>query len=395
MRSSRNKLLHRTVLLSLTAALVVGQPMAAFAAPDNDDRANATPVTAVPFTDVVDVSDATVEDDEPGTGCLTYYDDEFDETYEVPVGHTVWYEVSLSKRTQVLVDTEGSGFDTVAVVYDSDLNEIACNDDAGTLQAKVDFTAQRGQTYLVKIGSFGGYLDEEYDDPTLVVSIDRGRVKTREVNSNRQERYSFRGLQADASDWWFDEDGESFGGEGVGIVQGRQQDSWSRGNNRIAEVYLYSYEGEIDREKETETVTDWWGYDQLTNGDIDRRLRSAYVDQDIWVEGYTCTYPIWDEEEAEWLTEEDDWFEVSCTELGSGTVRTTVDWTGVGGTTRSSFRERVRDEWGTYTFRYRATERSADVVGGVYGEVLSFDLTGAYGHLADVQYADSFRYARR
>jgi hypothetical protein len=392
-RSSSKRLLHRTVLLSLTAALVVGQPMAALAAPDNDDRANATGVAAIPFDDIVDVSDATVEDDEPGTSCLTYYDDEFDETYEVPVGHTVWYEVSLSKRTQVLVDTEGSGFDTVAVVYDGDLNEIACNDDAGTPQAKVDFTAQRGQTYLVKIGSYGGSIDEEYEDPTLVVSIDRGRVKTREINPTRQERYSFQGLQAYASNWWYDEgeDWETFGGEGVGIVQGRQQDSWSRGNNRIEAVDVYTYETTLDFEKQTETWTDWWGYEELTNGNIDRRLRDAYVDQDVWVEGWSCTGPLVDWEELD----DDEWIEYDCTELGSGTVRATVDWTGYGATTRSSGRDRYQDEWGTWTFRYRASERAAHVVGGVTGEVLSFDLTGAEGYLADVQYRDSFRYARR
>lgn len=397
MRSHRSVLLRRTVLLSLTAALVIGPSTAALAAPDNDDRANATPVTTIPFNDVVDVSDATVEDDEPGTGCLTYYDEEFDETYEVPVGHTVWYEVTLRNRTQVLVDTAGSGFDTVAVVYDRDLNEIACNDDAGTLQAKVDFTAQRGQTYLVKIGSFGGYIDEEYEDPRLMVSIDRGRVRTRELNPNRQERSSFRGLQAHAGNWQFEEgeDFSAYSGEGVGIVEGRQQDSWSRGNTRIAEVNVYSYEGEVDFEKQTETFTDWWGYEPLVNGQIDRRLRDADVDQDVWVQGYSCTGPIWDGDEDGWLDDEDEWIEFECTELGSGTVRATVDWTGYGATTRTSSRARYQDEWGTYTYRYRASERAANVVGGVSGEVLSFDLTGAEGYLADVQYADTFRYARR
>jgi hypothetical protein len=391
MRSNRRQYVHRAVLLSLTTALVIGQPMAAFAAPDNDDRANATPVTAIPFDDVVDVSEATVEDDEPGTGCLTYYDDEFDETYEVPVGHTVWYEVTLSNRTRILVDTAGSGYDTVAVVYDSDLNEIACNDDAGTLQAKVDFIAQRGQTYLVKIGSYGDDIDEEYEDPTLVVSIARGRVKTREMNTNRPERYSFQGLQAGAYDWWENEDGTAYRSQGVGIAQGRQQDSWSRGNNRIEEVYVNSYAGELDLEKDTETFVDWWGDAPLDNGGIDRRLRDAYVDQDVYVYGYSCTGPIvdWDE------VDDDEGVEFECTELGEGTVRATVDWTGYGATTRSSGRERHVEEWGTWTFRYRANERAADVEGGVYGDVLSFDLTDAHGYLADVQFADSFRYARR
>jgi hypothetical protein len=380
-------MLHRTLLATLTAALVVGQPVAALAAPDNDDRANATPVTAIPFVDVVDVADATTEADEPGTGCLTYEDEEG--SFEVPVGHTVWYEVSLGKRTQVLVDTAGSGFDTVAVVYTSDLEEIACNDDAGSLQAKVDFTAERGQTYLVKIGSYGDYIDE-YEDATLVVSIDRGRVRTRELNANGPERYSFQGLQAGAYDWWESEDGTSFSSQGVGIVQGRQQDSWSRGNNRIEEVYVSSYAGELDLEKETETFVDWWGDAPLENGGIDRRLRDAYVDQDVWVYGMSCTGPLvdWDE------LDDDEWVEYDCTELGAGSVRVAVDWTGVGSTTRMSGRERHVDEWGTWTFRYRATERSAEVTGGVSG-ILSFDLTGAEGYLANVQYADSFRYARR
>jgi hypothetical protein len=46
------KILRRTVLLSLTAGFVVGQPMAALAAPNHADRANAT----------------VVEDNEPADG---------------------------------------------------------------------------------------------------------------------------------------------------------------------------------------------------------------------------------------------------------------------------------------------------------------------------------------
>jgi hypothetical protein len=376
MRSRRVRMLHRTLLAALTAALVVGQPVAALAAPDNDDRANATPVTIIPFDDVVDVSDATDEADEPQPSCA-------------PTGMTVWYEVTLSKRTQLVVDTEGSGYDTVAAVYTPDLQEVACNDDAGDLQARVGFTAERSATYLVQIGAFGGMLEPEWDDPTLVVSIDRGSVRTRQLN-NRPERYSFQGLQAGAYDWWESDDGTSFSSQGVGIVQGRQQDSWSRGNNRIEAAYVNSYAGEIDLAKETETFTDWWGEAPLENGNIDRRLRDAYVDQDVWVYGMSCTGPLvdWDE------LDDDEWVEYECTELGEGSVRAAVDWTGVGSTTRMSGRDRYVDEWGTFTFRYRATERSAEVTGGVSG-ILSFDLTGAEGYLADVQYADSFRYARR
>jgi hypothetical protein len=369
MRSRGSTTTRRLATTSLIATLVVAVPTAALAAPDNDDRADATRVTAVPFGDLVDVTDATTEDDEPEPSCA-------------PTGQTVWYEVRLDRRTPLVVDTAGSGYDTVAAVYTPDLTEVACNDDAGTLQARVGFSAERGATYLVQIGAYGGVLDPEWDDPTLQVTIERGRTHTMRP---RQERWSFQGLQAEAFDWWGD--GDSYGGAGVTLVQGRGSDSWSRGQYRLDEVSVYSYDGIVDREKNTETFTDWWGYAPLTSGGIDRKLASASVDQDVEVWGWTCTGP------ADW--EEDEDVEFECTELGQGTVRAAVDWTGVGGTFRSNERSRFQDDWGTYTYRYRATQRQADVAGGVTGDVLSFDLTGAEGYLADVQSSDSFRVSRR
>jgi hypothetical protein len=262
MRTSRKKMLRRTVLLSLTAALVVGQPMAALATPINDDRSNAT----------VD------EDNEPGTG-----------------------------------------------------------------------------------------------------------VTTRRFNPNRPERFTYQGLEAGAFNWSVREDG-SFRIEEVTIVQGREQDPWSRGNNRIAEVQLWVEELEFDFDEGIATVTMWEGYAPLENGGIGR-LRDAYVDQDLWVERWDCTSPIWDED--------DDEIDFECEFVEFDLVRVSVQWTGYGATTRTSERERFQFEGGNGKFRYHARARAADVVGGVTGDVLSFDLTGADGYLADVQQAETFRYARR
>jgi hypothetical protein len=262
MRTSRKKMLRRTVLLSLTAALVVGQPMAALATPINDDRANAT----------------VVEDDAPETGATT-----------------------------------------------------------------------------------------------------------RKFNPTRPERFTFQGLEAGASNWSEREDG-SFRTEGVTIVQGREQDPWSRGNKRIAEVQLWSWELEFDFDEGIATQTMWEGYAPLENGGIGR-LRDAYVDQDVWVERWDCTAPIWDED--------DDLIDFECDFVEFDLVRVSVEWTGYGATTRTSERERFQFEGGTGKFRYHARARAADVVGGVTGDVLSFDLTGADGYLADVQQAETFRYARR
>jgi hypothetical protein len=254
-------MLRRTVLLSLTAALVVGQPMAALAAPDSNERANVT----------------VVEDNEPGTG--------------------------------------------------------------GT---------------------------------------------SRRFNPNQPERFTFQGLEAGAFNSSVREDG-SFRIEEVNIVQGREQDPWSRGNNRIAVVQLSVEDLEYDFDEGIATATIWEGYAPLENGGIGR-LRDAYVDQDVWVERWDCTGPIGDEDDDEMLM---------CEFVEFESVRVSVEWTGYGATTRTSERDRFRVEEGTGKVRYHARVRSADVVGGVTGDMLSFDLTGADGYLADVQLAESFRYAHR
>ena len=58
------------------------------------------------------------------------------------------------------MDTFGSSFDTVLAVYTgaslSTLLEIASNDDAGSLQSSVSFTATQGTTYFIAVDGFAG-----------------------------------------------------------------------------------------------------------------------------------------------------------------------------------------------------------------------------------------------
>lgn len=379
----------RTLPVLSGVLLLLAQPVTALAdaPPANDDRADATVVTAVPFSDVVDVSNATTEDGEPNPSCLTYADDEFDEAWTVPIGHTVWYAVTLRNRTQVLVDTAGSGYDTVAAVYTTDLAEVTCNDDAGSLQARVGFTAERGQTYLVQIGSYGAHIDPEWQDPTLVLSIARGREVTRQPHT---ERYSYAGLIAGADTAW----GAS-GYVGVWMEQGRATYPWSRGPERLDRLSLYAYDEVVDDDKGTVTFTDWWGEASPSGGTIDRRLSSASVDQVVEVVGYSCTGPYidWDEIDENGL-ENGEW-EFHCLEPVYDTVHAQVDWTGVGPTSRSNERGRYQDEWGSYSYRFRGTFRDAEVAGRLDGEVLSVELDEAWGWLANMSYSEQYRVARR
>jgi hypothetical protein len=95
--------------------------------------------------------------------CLTFEED--GEIFEIPVGHTVWYQI-VGTGEPVTIDTAGSDYDTVIAVYTADGSggfdpvPDACVDDVPidpigrTLQAAVTFDTVAGTTYYVQIGGF-------------------------------------------------------------------------------------------------------------------------------------------------------------------------------------------------------------------------------------------------
>ena len=113
--------------------------------PPNDDIANATAVTAIPFTDLVDTRGATTDSDPADPDC-------------VGNGPTVWYSFRPSSNMRVEANTFGSNYDTTLSVYTGspgNLTQIDCNDDAGTgVQSRVSFDATAGQTYYFMVGSY-------------------------------------------------------------------------------------------------------------------------------------------------------------------------------------------------------------------------------------------------
>ncbi len=146
------------LVMSLTLAMA--GPVAA--QPTNDDVTNATPIGALPFEDSVDTSDATTAPDDPD--CAGN-------------GHTVWYAFTPASTVQVVVDTLGSDYDTTLSAYTGDpgsLEQIRCNDDFGSLQSRIQFTAQAGTRYLLMAGSFfdspgGGLVLAAQELPPKVV----------------------------------------------------------------------------------------------------------------------------------------------------------------------------------------------------------------------------------
>jgi len=126
-------------------ALLLFCTTVAGAAPAHDDIAQATVITALPFTDGPLTT----------TGATTAADD----PYCAGNGHTVWYVVTPATHLSMTVNTFGSDYDTTVSVYSGApgaLTLLACNDDFQDLQSQVVFEAYAGTTYYIMVGSYGG-----------------------------------------------------------------------------------------------------------------------------------------------------------------------------------------------------------------------------------------------
>ncbi len=109
--------------------------------------------------------------------CVVSFSEDGEEfEFSVPLGKTLWYTFE-GTGGPVTIDTAGSNYDTVLGIYDTDLNQLACNDDVGdesgfTLQAAATIDTTAGTTYLVQIGGFGLGV------PDFPAEYGRARIKT-------------------------------------------------------------------------------------------------------------------------------------------------------------------------------------------------------------------------
>lgn len=127
-------------LVTPVVLLVANVGVVSAAAPDNDDVGDARTITALPYTDTVDTSEATSS--EMDADC--FGDEE----------HSVWYRyrASATRPTRIAVDAD---FDATVTVYagtGGDLEPIACADDPPSLV----LDARSGATYHIKLASCCG-----------------------------------------------------------------------------------------------------------------------------------------------------------------------------------------------------------------------------------------------
>ena len=340
-------------LVVLTLVLWTAPATAMAAGPSNDDIANATSVTALPFADAVPVGEATTQDGEPVETCA-------------PFGNTVWYAVTLDSDANVRVDTAGSEYDTTLAVWvGSGFNDavlVACNDDIfDSLQAAVTFSATAGTTYFVQAGAFF----EAPPDAVLQISFEKQKPGARPTVSRNQ----FRGSMAEAFSESYDQATETYTFQGVQVLDGRQQTKGQRPGD-FTSLFVNSSESAFDETSQIYTFTDWFGFAELEPGQwsIDRRLGGASVAASLTLFGQTCV---------------DDYMAgtFDCTDLGSAEVDANIEWTGQGPTSRSKARSTEQFDGFRLRFSGRSTSRNAAVSGGTAGGMV-IDLTGAVGRLA-------------
>ena len=109
--------------------------------PGNDDFANATSISALPFSDTQDLSGATVEPGEPAPGCFN-------------TSNTVWYSFTATTTESITATTGQYGSGIVAYTGNSlaDLSQIGCGQTA--YYFPVTFRAQAGATYYFQVGAW-------------------------------------------------------------------------------------------------------------------------------------------------------------------------------------------------------------------------------------------------
>lgn len=164
---------HRAAVAALVLTTVVTTGGPAFAAPPgNDTYAGRTIVPSIPFTVSLDTTEATTDAD----------DDELNAQCGAPATDaSVWYELTPSTDTGVVVDVSQSTYSAGALVATGspgDWNLVACAPGA------VGFFAVAGQTYTILAiddqfdgGGNGGILNITIDvappPPTIDVTVNR------------------------------------------------------------------------------------------------------------------------------------------------------------------------------------------------------------------------------
>lgn len=135
---------------ALIAAIML-VPAVAAEPPMNDNRADAALLLLMAEADT---REATTEAGERLSTCTS-------------VGKTVWYTVVVV--APIVIDTEGSNFDTTLAAFDGD-DMVACNDDGGSgLLSRM--VLDTPGVYSVQLGGYNGWFGAAAGDAVVNVNL--------------------------------------------------------------------------------------------------------------------------------------------------------------------------------------------------------------------------------
>jgi PKD domain len=136
------KLLPRLLAATAFVAGALLVPSAASAAPSsNDDFANATVISSLPFSDTVDVTDATSQAGEPN--CTS-----------PPDSRSAWYDFTPASDQTVRLTATGQSSTTLAVYTGSDVSSLSNVTGCSYFGQPVFLNANAGMTYHIRMAAF-------------------------------------------------------------------------------------------------------------------------------------------------------------------------------------------------------------------------------------------------
>jgi hypothetical protein len=112
----------------------------AWAQPSNDDFDSATVIASLPFSDTVDMTNATLAADDPSNRCIG-----------TEALGSVWYSFTPSVNTPVGLDTFGTGFLTSIALYTGSRGALTFLDCSSLGSNYLGFQAVAGVTYHIMV----------------------------------------------------------------------------------------------------------------------------------------------------------------------------------------------------------------------------------------------------
>jgi len=145
------------VMLTLILTIHIYTPASAADPAPNDDISSATIIDTLPYSNTIDISNATSDQaTDPVLTCTQLNGN----TFSSILYFTVWYSFTPEADGTLVVDTFGSNYDTVLGVWTGDQSSLIlyrCNDDysvAHVGESRLEISVTTGTTYYIEVANY-------------------------------------------------------------------------------------------------------------------------------------------------------------------------------------------------------------------------------------------------